>query len=179
MLQCRFCKKECKNSNSLRNHEKMCPNNPDDSYRNKFTNKGKVGWNKGLTKETNEAVARYAKALTKTKPEWQLKVDDDGKLYQRWLNKCINAKAEGLLCELSFEEYCSLVASANLVSSQLGFNGSGYVLARYNDSGNYTMGNCRFIKQIDNARERTVSEKSRESSRRNAIHMNQVIHGKK
>ena len=29
MLFCRFCKKECKNDNSLRNHERLCKLNPD------------------------------------------------------------------------------------------------------------------------------------------------------
>lgn len=179
MYECQFCGKVCKNQNSLRNHERMCPSNPDDTYRTRFTNRGKPGWNKGLTKETNASVARYAKSLIKDKPYWQLKVDDDGKLYQRYLNKKTNAKAEGLDCELTFEEYCYLVESANLVSSQLGFTGEGYVLARYHDVGNYSINNCRFIKQLDNAREKVVTEKARQSSRRNAIRMNQIIHSSK
>ena len=28
-MECRFCKKECKNENSLRNHERLCKLNPD------------------------------------------------------------------------------------------------------------------------------------------------------
>ena len=179
MCECQFCGKVCKNLNSLRGHERMCPDNPDDAYRKKFTTRGKPGWNKGLTKETNPSVAKYANSLTKDRPDWQVRVDDDGKLYQRFLNKKINAKAEGLECELTFEDYCHLVESANLVSSQLGFTGEGYVLARYNDKGNYKLGNCRFIKQIDNAKEKVITEKARQSSRRNAIRMNQIIHSNK
>lgn len=167
MYNCQYCGKECKNMNSLRNHQRMCPSNPDDSYRRKFNTKGKPGWNKGLTKETNASVAKYAKSLTKEKPDWQIEVDDDGKLFQRFANKRVNAKAEGLECELTFEQYCSLVKEAGLVSSQLGFTGDMYVLARYNDEGNYTYGNCRFIKQLHNARERKVSDKSRKASSEN------------
>jgi hypothetical protein len=29
MLTCKFCSKECKNANSLRNHERLCKSNPD------------------------------------------------------------------------------------------------------------------------------------------------------
>ena len=39
---CRFCGKECKNQNSLRNHERCCKSNPNSTF------KGHKGWNKGL-----------------------------------------------------------------------------------------------------------------------------------
>lgn len=94
-------------------------------------------------------------------------VDDDGKLYQRYKNKCINAEKEGLSCDLTYEEFCQLVCDAGLVSSKLGFTGEKYVLARYNDSGNYTVDNCRFITQKENVAERRISEKSRTTSREN------------
>ena len=150
----------------------MCPLNPDSTYRNKFTTKNKSAWNKGLTKETNESIARCAKTLMKERPSWQLEVDDNNKLYRKFINKGVNAKAEGLICELTFEEYCKLVKEAGLVSSQLGYTGENYVLARYNDKGNYTYSNCRFIKQIDNIHERKLTDKSRESSRLNARKLN-------
>lgn len=117
-----------------------------------------VPWNKGLKKE---------------RPSWQTCVDDDGKLYQRYLNKKINAAKEGIPCLLSFEEFCSLVSEAGLVSSMLGFSGGQkYVLARYNDQGAYEYGNCRFVTQLENAKERKVTDKSREASRQNAAKMN-------
>jgi hypothetical protein len=47
-----------------------------------------------------------------------------------------------------------LVADAGLKSSQLGYTGEGYVLGRYNDSGNYEIGNCRFITQKENSDEK-------------------------
>jgi hypothetical protein len=63
MFICKFCQKECKNENSLRNHERCCPDNPNRVYKNGMT--GKQGsnqyilakqqgmklptaWNKGL-----------------------------------------------------------------------------------------------------------------------------------
>ena len=49
---CKYCGKECKNLNSLKQHEIRCKENP-----NNITNKGNTiphtSWNKGLTKETD------------------------------------------------------------------------------------------------------------------------------
>ena len=116
----------------------------------------RTAWNKGLTKETNSSVASYSRKLKREKFELELDLDDDGKLKRKWINKCVNAKKEGLECELTYEEFCLLVSQANLVSSQLGFTGKGYVLARYNDSGNYTLKNCRFITQKENSDEKNA-----------------------
>ena len=49
MLACSFCAKDCKSSNSLKNHERCCPNNPNRNYKNGMS--GKSAWNKGLNKE--------------------------------------------------------------------------------------------------------------------------------
>ena len=176
MLNCKFCGKECKNNNSLSNHQRLCKHNPERQESNfvKF-NRIRVPWNKGMTKETNESLAKCSEKLTKLKPSWQVEVDDDNKLYQKYCNKRVNARAEGLICELTFEQYCSLVKEANLVSSQLGFNGEGYVLARYNDSGNYVYGNCRFILQSENAKERKLSRKCLNAVKHNMNQLNQRI----
>jgi hypothetical protein len=91
-------------------------------------------------------------------------INDDRKLKRRWINKKYNAKKEGLSCELTYDEYCQKVRDANLKSSDLGFTGNNYVLARYNDEGDYTPGNCRFITQAENAREKKNSEKNRKAS---------------
>ena len=54
MLICKFCSKECKNENSLRNHERLCKENPNkqesslSSYHKSGSSKGKIAWNKGL-----------------------------------------------------------------------------------------------------------------------------------
>ena len=79
----------------------------------------------------------------------------------------MNAKKEGLRCDLSYEDFCELVSQGGLVSSQLGFTGEGYVLARYNDKGDYTIGNCRFITHKENVAEKQISECSRKTSQRN------------
>lgn len=111
---------------------------------------------------------RYCQKL----PQWLREVDDDGKVRSKYINKKVNAKAEGLICELTLEQFCNLMKQANIKSSQLGFTGDNYVLARYNDLGNYTYGNCRFIKQSENAKERKTSEKSRKASSKNIKEVN-------
>lgn len=80
-------------------------------------------------------------------------LDDDGKLYSKWKLKCSNAKTMGNECFLSFDDYCKLVQSAGLVSSQLGLNGESYELARYGDTGPYSLDNCRFITHKENVQE--------------------------
>lgn len=91
-------------------------------------------------------------------------LDDDNKLTRKYINKRVNAGKEGIEFMLSFEEFCLLVEEAGLVSSDLGFTGNMYVLARYNDSGPYQYGNCRFILQSENAKEKFVSDKMRQAS---------------
>lgn len=94
-------------------------------------------------------------------------IDDDGKLYQKYLNKGINSRKENIKFDLTFEEFIFLVRDAKLKSSQLGYTGEKYVLARYGDKGGYTVDNCRFITQKENAAEKIVTEKSRRASRMN------------
>ena len=59
-LVCKFCGKECKNTNSLIQHEIRCSKNPNRKNYSVvgFNNCGKQAWNKGLTAETDERVAR-------------------------------------------------------------------------------------------------------------------------
>lgn len=62
---CKYCGKECKNLNSLRNHERLCKSNPnrqESSFVKYNKTKGDV-WNKGLTKETNDSLRRAGEAL--------------------------------------------------------------------------------------------------------------------
>ena len=63
-MNCKFCGKECKNLNSLKNHERLCPKNPDRVYVSHTL--GKPAWNKGLTKETDSRVLKNSKSLQKT-----------------------------------------------------------------------------------------------------------------
>ena len=54
---CQYCNKLCKNTNSLRNHERKCPSNPNRVYVSYTL--GRLAWNYGLTKDTDERVKKY------------------------------------------------------------------------------------------------------------------------
>ena len=60
-LTCQYCGKECKNKNSLCNHERLCSKNPNrqEFIREGFNNQGRVAWNKGLTKEGISLIYHY------------------------------------------------------------------------------------------------------------------------
>ena len=62
---CKFCKKQCKNPNSLRNHERLCKENPNhqESSWIKFNHK-RGAWNKGLNKETDERLRKAGQTLS-------------------------------------------------------------------------------------------------------------------
>lgn len=68
-LTCQFCGKECKNRNSLCNHERLCKKNPDRQDTSYMSNnlsaysKSHPAWNKGLTKETDERMKKLAESL--------------------------------------------------------------------------------------------------------------------
>jgi len=64
---CQYCGKECKNTNSLVNHERLCKKNPN-GKKSPFIelNSSRPAWNKGLTKETDERVRRGAELASKT-----------------------------------------------------------------------------------------------------------------
>lgn len=61
-------------------------------------------------------------------------VDDDGKLYQRYHNKRVNAGKEGLRFTLTYAQFVSLLVRAGIRSSQCGVRG--FHLSRHNDRGN-------------------------------------------
>ena len=106
-------------------------------------------------------------------------LDDDGKLYQKYTNKRVNAKKENIEFNLSFEEYKFLMMKGGYKSSDLGFTGKNIVLARYKDKGGYTIDNCRFITHLENMRERKTSDKVREASSYNITKYNKSRKGKK
>ena len=64
-LDCQFCGKTCKNRNSLCNHERLCKENPNKQLVviEGFNDKGRVAWNKGLTKEIDTRVSNQSKSL--------------------------------------------------------------------------------------------------------------------
>ncbi len=63
---CKFCGKQCKNANSLRNHERFCKENPEhqESPWIKF-NHERGAWNKGLTKDTDERIKKRSETFSK------------------------------------------------------------------------------------------------------------------
>lgn len=65
MYNCKYCGKECKNPNSLRNHGRLCKQNPDHQNTTfQLNNPQKVSpWNKGLTKETSEIIRKKAENI--------------------------------------------------------------------------------------------------------------------
>ena len=54
---CKYCGKVCKNKNSLVQHEIRCKENPNRKYC--------IAWNKGLTKQNDPRVAKYANTYKK------------------------------------------------------------------------------------------------------------------
>ena len=85
MYNCKYCGKECKNDNSLRNHERTCKKNPvnevclyickycgRDFIRSNYLTTHErscvfnpeqipyISWNRGLTKQTDERIAKQA-----------------------------------------------------------------------------------------------------------------------
>lgn len=112
--------------------------------------KGMTPWNKGKTKHTDIRLKEQSDKYRALIPSWQLELDDDGKLRQKYYNKRVNAKKEGVKCLITFYEYCMLLKQCNLKSSDLGYTGNGYVLSRNNDTGDYVIGNCTFVTQKEN-----------------------------
>lgn len=100
------------------------------------------------------------------KPPYESELDDDGYLYARFYQKIYNARTRDIPFLLSYEDWQELVRRAGLKSSDLGFSGKGYVLARHGDSGPYALDNCRFILQLDNVREMKTSVEGKDRSRR-------------
>ena len=67
-LFCKFCKKEFKNKNSLAQHEIRCKLNLNkiNTTIEGFNAKGRIPWNKGLTKETDDRIRISAKHLSES-----------------------------------------------------------------------------------------------------------------
>ena len=68
--------------------------------------------------------------------------------------------------DITFTEYLNTMRDAGLRPDQVGLRRGQYHLARFNDAGAYTKGNCRFIPQYDNQKERREGYQSRPEFRR-------------
>ena len=82
MYICKFCGKECKNKNSLAQHERRCKENPNriESPFVKFNKDRDHVWNKGLTKNTDERVNKGANTLKNGYSTGRLVNHNKGKL---------------------------------------------------------------------------------------------------
>ena len=90
-LKCRFCEKICKSQNSLRNHERLCKQNPNHQvsgftkWNQKCIDLGisRPSWNKGKTAETDERIKAAAQKVKdgyetgRLIPSWKGKVHTD------------------------------------------------------------------------------------------------------
>lgn len=128
-LTCQFCGQERKNRNSLCNHERLCKLNPNrqlTTYEkcpnlDKFNTKGKIPWNKGLTKDTDERLRRVSEwnmAYHKEHPEAYMNRHHSEETKKKISNTMINRCKElgtnlcgkgkrgvyhGILCQSSWE----------------------------------------------------------------------------
>ena len=85
---CRHCSKECKNENSLRNHERLCKENPDRQLSSlvKWNERKDGPWNKGLTRE-DPRVAKNAESVSKAlkgKPSNMVWTEERRKAKSEW-----------------------------------------------------------------------------------------------
>lgn len=92
------------------------------------------------------------------------------KLKQKYWNKRVNAKAEGIEFSLSLDQFVQLMNEANITIDDLHIKG--YHLSRTNDTGAYEIGNCRFKHYLINYAEKKVSDKARKASSENMKRLN-------
>ena len=101
-LNCQYCGKECKNANSLCNHERLCSKNPSKQMSNlsDYHTFGQVAWNKGLTKETSESVLQQSESLS----EWfKTHIDHIGGYVPTSARKCKYGTYKGFYCDSGWE----------------------------------------------------------------------------
>ena len=90
-LHCEYCNKQCKNLNSLKNHECRCKSNPNrlenvgnpdniHKYLEKLHSGEIEVWNKGLTKETDERLAKCGKKLSYIMKNKHIQLREQGRV---------------------------------------------------------------------------------------------------
>lgn len=74
--------------------------------------------------------------------------------YRKWRNLKNNVVHRNVECLLSFKQYVRLARKAGIDHpDQIGNYRGDYQMARYGDTGNYVLGNCRFITKEENLKE--------------------------
>ena len=76
--------------------------------------------------------------------------------------KRTNAAKEGIGFYLTESDILDMLEKAGIAIKDWSYQG--YHLARFNDKGDYEVGNCRFIPRLENVKEKKVSERVREAS---------------
>lgn len=81
MYTCKYCNKECKNGNSLRNHERLCKLNPERQFSTFYLNNPQKSnpWQKGLTKDTDDRLKRIGEGLSNSYKEGKIVSHQKGK----------------------------------------------------------------------------------------------------
>jgi hypothetical protein len=76
----------------------------------------------------------------------------------KWRNLIGNAAQAGNLCRLTLGEYIHIAIESGLTSpDQIGCTLDSYQMARYGDTGDYEVGNCRFITMRENLAEKKIN----------------------
>jgi hypothetical protein len=83
----------------------------------------------------------------------------------KWLHKRHDASKKNIPFKLSMGDYKKLLQEANISPDDVA--PAGYHLARYNDTGPYEYGNCRFVYYVVNVAEKKISDKHRAAAARN------------
>lgn len=77
---------------------------------------------------------------------------------RKWQNLRDNAKCKGVVCTLSLDDYIALAKQAGITSpDMIGKSVEKYQMGRIGDTGNYEIGNCRFITMRQNLDERRIN----------------------
>lgn len=79
--------------------------------------------------------------------------------YRQWKSKWVvlrlSAPARGAVCYLTFKQYMRLVKKAGINSpSQIGKKAENFQMSRRGDTGDYEIGNCRFLTASQNLEEK-------------------------
>ena len=85
---------------------------------------------------------------------WGAGVEWDAESHRAWHKKVRHPGRNGVKMLLSGAEYCQLMEDAGITANDIGNKPHQYNLARDNDTGNYEVGNCRFITALENRHER-------------------------
>lgn len=89
---CKFCNKKCKNPNSLRNHERLCPQNKDRVYTPGML--GKVSPMRGKTASDTESIRRGAEKLKQRYASGEISAASPATTKEFWTDEKRKAKSE-------------------------------------------------------------------------------------